>query len=99
MDALYKTFVSIESRGLLSPIPMYVLYNGNMNVDYTYFVNFIQDLAKTLLTASKYDINNLSKLITTEYTNALLCLRYNLKDVNIMINQLISSLNIIFFSE
>ncbi|CAD8101568.1 unnamed protein product [Paramecium primaurelia] len=94
---MYDTFIGIEFQGMLSKINLDFLYQENEEVTYTYFINFISNIADLLFQAQYHTVQNLDELIDQNYLDNLLTLRYNLKNVNYMNVELLDSLNILFF--
>ncbi|CAD8206676.1 unnamed protein product [Paramecium octaurelia] len=97
LRSMYDTFIGIEYQGMLSKINLDFLYQDNEVVTYTYFINFISNIADLLFQAQYHTFDDLGDLIDQNYLDNLLTLRYNLKNVNYMNVELLDSLNILFF--
>ncbi|CAD8127345.1 unnamed protein product [Paramecium sonneborni] len=99
LTKMYDIFIGIEDSGMLSFISLDFLYQKNENVTYTYFINLISAVSNTLFEALKYDVKTLIQIIDRNYLDNLLMLRYNLKNVVVMNQQLIDSLNEVYFKQ
>ncbi|KAM3143492.1 hypothetical protein pb186bvf_004553 [Paramecium bursaria] len=96
MSKLYDTFIYIEQSGYISSVIIDLGLLPSENATYTKFVSILLANSKIVFKAGQLRPDQINQILNTNFLDKLLSIRFNIRNLYLMNQQIINSIYILF---